>query len=43
VFTASALQVREKPHTRAVERWRPYAAHLGPLMGVAAEWGYPAP
>jgi hypothetical protein len=42
VFTASALQVREKAHTRAVERWRPYAAHLGPLAEVAAEWGYPA-
>jgi hypothetical protein len=31
VFTASALQVRERPHARALERWKAYAPFLGPL------------
>jgi len=31
VFTASALQVRERPHARALDRWKPYAPFLGPL------------
>ena len=35
VFTASALQVREKPHTKAVARWKPYEDHLGPLLDLA--------
>jgi len=38
VFTASALQVREKIHTRAVARWKPYAAHLGGLEPLGAEY-----
>ena len=37
VFTASALQVRERPHERAVARWKPYAAFLGPLHAIAEE------
>jgi Flp pilus assembly protein TadD len=36
VFTASALQVREKLHGRAVGRWKAYASFLGPLAELAA-------
>src|SRR6185436_425111 len=36
VFTASALQVRERLHARAVGRWKPYAAWLGPLADLGA-------
>jgi tetratricopeptide (TPR) repeat protein len=38
VFTASQFQVREKPHTRAVGRWKGYEAHLGPLRALGAEY-----
>ncbi|MEM7305259.1 MAG: sulfotransferase [Planctomycetota bacterium] len=31
VYTASAMQVREQLHTRAVARWKPYERFLGPL------------
>ena len=31
VATASAVQVREKPHTRSVGRWRRYEAQLAPM------------
>ncbi|WP_395072600.1 tetratricopeptide repeat-containing sulfotransferase family protein [Hyphococcus sp.] len=31
VSTASAIQVREKPHTRSVGRWRRYEAMLAPM------------
>lgn len=31
VATASAVQVREAPHTRSVGRWRRYEAHLEPM------------
>jgi tetratricopeptide (TPR) repeat protein len=30
-FTASAVQVREKIHSRSVDRWRNFAEHLQPL------------
>lgn len=32
VATASAVQVREKPHTRSVGRWRRYASQLDPMF-----------
>ena len=31
VATASAVQVREKPHTRSVGRWRRYEKQLAPM------------
>ncbi|MDJ0748730.1 MAG: sulfotransferase [Woeseiaceae bacterium] len=31
VATASSVQVREKVHTRSVEKWKKFAAHLKPL------------
>jgi tetratricopeptide (TPR) repeat protein len=31
VATASAVQVRERPHTRSVGRWRRYEAELAPM------------
>ncbi len=34
VTTASAVQVREPAHTRSVDRWRRYEAHLGPMRAV---------
>jgi Tfp pilus assembly protein PilF len=34
VTTASAAQVREKPHTRSVGRWRRYAQQLRPMRDV---------
>ncbi len=34
VATASAVQVREKPHTRSVGRWRRYQAALAPMRGL---------
>jgi tetratricopeptide (TPR) repeat protein len=34
VSTASAVQVREKPHTRSVGRWRRYEAKLAPMRGA---------
>lgn len=36
VATASASQVREPMHTRSVQRWRNYAAYLGPLAQLGA-------
>ena len=38
VFTASALQVREKIHTRAVARWKPYEAFLGGLQRAGDQY-----
>ena len=34
VVTASKWQVRQKISNRAVERWRHYANHVGPLLGL---------
>ena len=34
VATASAVQVREKPHTRSVGRWRRYETALAPMRAV---------
>lgn len=42
VSTASAVQVREKPHTRSVGRWRRYEARLAP-MREALEGGDDSP
>lgn len=39
VATASAVQVREAPHTRSVGRWRRYASHLQPMRQGLAEAG----
>lgn len=39
VATASAVQVREKAHTRSVGRWRRYGARLEPMRLVLAEAG----
>lgn len=45
VATASAVQVREKPHSRSVGRWRRYETELAPMRaaleaaGVAVESG----
>lgn len=39
VATASAVQVREKAHTRSVGRWRRYGARLDPMRRVLAEAG----
>lgn len=39
VKTASAIQVRKPIHKRALDRWRHYRAHLGPLF---AALGMPA-
>jgi tetratricopeptide (TPR) repeat protein len=36
VITASKWQVRQPITTAAVERWRNYQAHLGPLVGLLA-------
>lgn len=36
VVTASSQQVRRPIHPRSVDRWRAYAAHLGPLAHLAA-------
>ncbi|TDI61010.1 MAG: sulfotransferase family protein [Alphaproteobacteria bacterium] len=34
VTTASAVQVREKVHTRSVDRWRKYESQLGPVLEI---------
>jgi hypothetical protein len=34
IKTASVWQVRQKIYTSSVERWRNYAAHIGPLMSL---------
>jgi len=39
VATASAVQVREKPHTRSVGRWRRYGARLAPMRRALADAG----
>lgn len=39
VATASAVQVREKPHTRSVGRWRRYGAALAPMHAALAVAG----
>ena len=35
--TASSLAVRERVHNRSLEAWRPYAAHLAPLLRALEE------
>jgi Flp pilus assembly protein TadD len=37
VTTASAAQVREKPHSRSIGRWRNYERQLGPMHKVLAD------
>lgn len=37
VTTASAAQVREKPHTRSIGRWRRYEKRLQPMFRILAE------
>ena len=37
VTTASAVQVREKVHTRSVDRWRKYERQLGPMLKILRE------
>jgi len=39
VATASAVQVREKPHTRSIGRWRRYEARLAPMREELARRG----
>ncbi|MGD8829997.1 MAG: sulfotransferase [Pseudomonadales bacterium] len=39
VSTASAVQVREAPHTRSVGRWRRYERQLEPLLAELARAG----
>lgn len=39
VATASAVQVREKPHTRSVGRWRRYERQLEPMRRTLADAG----
>jgi len=39
VTTASAAQVREKPHTRSIGRWRRYEARLQPMRQILADAG----
>lgn len=39
VATASAVQVREAPHTRSVGRWRRYETHLEPMRRALAGAG----
>lgn len=39
VATASAVQVREKPHTRSVGRWRRYETQLAPMRRALEEAG----
>jgi hypothetical protein len=39
VATASAVQVREKPHSRSVGRWRRYEAELAPMRAELAAAG----
>jgi len=37
--TASSVQIREKVHTRSVNRWKHYGAHLGPLRDYLEKAG----
>lgn len=39
VTTASAAQVREKPHQRSVGRWRRYESRLQPMRDILTEAG----
>ena len=39
VMTASAVQVREKVHTRSVGRWREYENQLSPLLDILRSEG----
>ncbi len=39
VTTASAAQVREKPHRRSIGRWRRYQQHLRPMQEVLSAAG----
>ncbi len=41
VATASAVQVREKPHTRSVGRWRRYGEALAPMAEALTAAGIP--
>jgi hypothetical protein len=37
--TASSVQIREKVHTRSVNRWKHYGEHLGPLRDYLEKAG----
>lgn len=39
VTTASAAQVRERPHSRSIGRWRQYATQLEPMRVILTEAG----
>ena len=39
IATASAVQVREPPHTRSVARWRRFKQHLAPLKEALGSYG----
>lgn len=39
VTTASAVQVREKAHTRSVDRWRKYETRLQPVLNILDQEG----
>ena len=39
VMTASAVQVREKAHTRSVDRWRQYETELAPVLDILRSQG----
>lgn len=39
VMTASAVQVREKAHTRSVDRWRRYETELAPVLEILQSEG----
>ena len=39
ITTASAVQVREPPHTRSVARWRRFKQHLAPLQEALGSYG----
>lgn len=39
VATASAVQVREKAHTRSVNRWRKYERQLAPVLDILTSEG----
>jgi hypothetical protein len=41
VTTASAAQVREKPHTQSIGRWRRYADGLKPMQDILSANGIP--
>ncbi len=40
VSTASAVQVRERAHTRSVDRWRRYETQLEPMLAILRDAGF---